>query len=158
VRKIVTCHIIPSFFSSALEFFTWVSREVPLAKVLFHLRHILAWDLLVVFCMVYRTVRSISQHARQNLSLALVLALYILPREVSAMESNSGGGAASKARDLAAATTCVAGVGKEAHRVQVQTRVRFQRRGFRSPIRARTPDSESKEESDLLWTRESESN
>ena len=46
---------------------------------------------------------------------------------------------------------------KEAHRVRVQTRVRFQRRGFRSPIRARTSESESKEESDLLWTRESES-
>ena len=56
VREIVTCHLVPSFFSSALEFFTWVSREVPLAKVLFHYyfhqRHILAWDLLVVFFMV----------------------------------------------------------------------------------------------------------
>ena len=38
---------------------------------------------------------------------------------------------------------------KEAHRVRVQTRVRFQRRRFRSPIRARTPESESKEEPDL---------
>ena len=46
---------------------------------------------------------------------------------------------------------------KEAHRVRVQTRVRFQRRGFTSPIRARTRESESKGESDLLWTRESES-
>jgi hypothetical protein len=36
--------------------------------------------------------------------------------------------------------------------------VRFQRRGFiRSPIRARSRESESKEEYDLLWTRESES-
>ena len=47
---------------------------------------------------------------------------------------------------------------KEAHRVRVQTRVRFQRRGFRSPIRARTPESESKYESDFRWTPESESN
>jgi hypothetical protein len=46
---------------------------------------------------------------------------------------------------------------KEAHRVRVQIGVRFQRRGFRSPIRARSRESESKEESDLLWTRESES-
>jgi hypothetical protein len=47
--------------------------------------------------------------------------------------------------------------GKEAHRVRVQTRVRFQRRRFRSPIRARTREPESKEESDLLWTGDSES-
>jgi hypothetical protein len=46
---------------------------------------------------------------------------------------------------------------KEAHRVRVQTRVRFQRRGFRSPIRARTREPESKEEPDFLWTPESES-
>jgi hypothetical protein len=46
---------------------------------------------------------------------------------------------------------------KEAHRARVQMGVRFQRRGFRSPIRARSRESESKEESDLLWTRESES-
>jgi hypothetical protein len=46
---------------------------------------------------------------------------------------------------------------KEAHRVRVQTRVRFQRRGLTSPIRARTRESESKEESDLLWTREPKS-
>jgi hypothetical protein len=79
VREIVTCHLIPSlFFSSALEIFMWVSRETPLAKVLFHQRHILAWDLLVVFFMAYRTVRSISQHARQNLGLALVFALYLI--------------------------------------------------------------------------------
>jgi hypothetical protein len=31
------------------------------------------------------------------------------------------------------------------------------RRGFRSPIRARSREFESKEESDLLWTQESES-
>jgi hypothetical protein len=49
------------------------------------------------------------------------------------------------------------GRAKEVHRVRVQTRVRFQRRGFRSPIRARTPKSESKGEPDFLWTRESES-
>jgi hypothetical protein len=35
-------------------------------------------------------------------------------------------------------------LGKAAHRVRVQTRVRCQRRGFRSPIWARTPESESK--------------
>jgi hypothetical protein len=46
---------------------------------------------------------------------------------------------------------------KGAHRVRVQIGVRFQRRGFRSPIWARSWESESKEESDLLWTRESES-
>jgi hypothetical protein len=46
---------------------------------------------------------------------------------------------------------------KGAHGVRVQIGVRFQRRGFRSPIRARTRESESKEEPDLLWTRESES-
>jgi hypothetical protein len=114
-REVVSCvceksSLIPSFFSSALESFTWVSREVPLAKVLFHQRHILAWDLLVVFCMVYHAVRSISQHARQNLGLALVLALYLLPRGVPAMESKSGGGAASNALALAATTTCIAGV------------------------------------------------
>jgi hypothetical protein len=46
---------------------------------------------------------------------------------------------------------------KEAHRVRVQTRVRFQRCGFRSPIRARTlQEPESKGEPDLLWTPESE--
>jgi len=101
VREIVTCHLVPSFFSSALEIFMWVSREVPLAKVIFHLRHILAWDLLIVFFMVYRTVRSISQHARKNLGFALVFALYLLPRGVSAMESNSGGGAASTSLALA---------------------------------------------------------
>jgi hypothetical protein len=49
------------------------------------------------------------------------------------------------------------GGGKGAHGVRVQIGVRFQRRGFGSPIRARTRESESKEESDLLWTRESES-
>jgi hypothetical protein len=37
---------------------------------------------------------------------------------------------------------------KEAHGVRVQTGVRFQRRGFRSPIRARSRESESKEEPD----------
>jgi hypothetical protein len=46
---------------------------------------------------------------------------------------------------------------KGAHRVRAQIGVRFQRRGFGSPIRARCRESESKEESDLLWTRESES-
>jgi hypothetical protein len=46
---------------------------------------------------------------------------------------------------------------KEAHRVRVQIGVRFQRRGFRSPIRARSQESESKGGSDLLWTQESES-
>jgi hypothetical protein len=46
---------------------------------------------------------------------------------------------------------------KEAHRVRVQIGVRFQRRGFRSPIRARSRESESKEEPDLIWTQESES-
>jgi hypothetical protein len=46
---------------------------------------------------------------------------------------------------------------KEAHIVRVHTRVRFQRRGFRSPIQARTRKSESKGGSDLLWTPESES-
>jgi hypothetical protein len=64
-------------------------------------------------------------------------------------------------------TKCVHGIGrrnfprevpsKEAHRVRVQTRVRFQRRGFRSPIWARTPEPESKEEPDFLWSREPES-
>jgi hypothetical protein len=39
---------------------------------------------------------------------------------------------------------------KEAHRVRVQTRARFQRREFRSPIRARAPEPESKSEPDLL--------
>jgi hypothetical protein len=47
---------------------------------------------------------------------------------------------------------------KEKIHKRVQIGVRFQRRGFRSPIRARrTRESESKEEPDLLWTRESES-
>jgi hypothetical protein len=46
---------------------------------------------------------------------------------------------------------------KGAHIVRVQIGVRFQRRGFRSPIRARSRESESKEEPDLLWTPESES-
>ena len=41
------------------------------------------------------------------------------------------------------------GCAKEAHRVRVQIGVRFQRRGFRSPIRARSQESESKEESGL---------
>jgi hypothetical protein len=59
--------------------------------------------------------------------------------------------------DVHAKWTAGLPAGKEAHRVRVQTRVRFQRRGFRSPIQARTPESESKEEPDLLWTRESES-
>jgi hypothetical protein len=44
-----------------------------------------------------------------------------------------------------------------AHRVRVQIGARFQRRGFRSTIRARSRESESKEEYDLLWARESES-
>jgi hypothetical protein len=48
-------------------------------------------------------------------------------------------------------------VTKEAHRVRVQIGVRFQRRGFRSPIRARSQESESKEEPDFIWTQESES-
>jgi hypothetical protein len=46
---------------------------------------------------------------------------------------------------------------KAAHRVRVQIGVHFQRRGFRSPIRARSRESESKEESDLIWNQASES-
>jgi hypothetical protein len=41
--------------------------------------------------------------------------------------------------------------------VRVQIGVRFKPRGFRSPIRARSRESESKEEPDLLWTPEPES-
>jgi hypothetical protein len=52
---------------------------------------------------------------------------------------------------------CLARAIKGAHRARVQIGVRFQRRGFRSPIRARSRESESKEESDLLWAREYES-
>jgi hypothetical protein len=67
--------------------------------------------------------------------------------------ATAGGLAEISAGVLGTAATWVKG----AHRVRVQIGVCFQRRGFRSPIRARSRESESKGESDLLWTRESES-
>ena len=48
-------------------------------------------------------------------------------------------------------------MGKAAHRVRVQTRVRFQRQGARVQFWLWTQEPESKPEPDRVWTQESES-